>query len=122
MPWTAGVQPVANEVQATGVTMGSDERSTPDAERRQRAARLGRSPRSNQGPNTAMVPPSRPRNRTRDTEAGMSDGLEVRRSDRSRSPATAPSTPSVGTPGTIVVEAIRFDASPRGAREGPLRV
>src|SRR5512135_519860 len=71
MPWVGGVQPVANEVQATGVTIGSEDRRAPKADRRQSEARLGRSPRSNPGPRTDIVPPSSPRNTTRDAKAGM---------------------------------------------------
>ena len=74
-----GVQPVANEVQATGVTIGSDDRSVPEADRRQSEARFGSRPRSNQGPNTDIVPPSRPRNRTRDAGAGMGGEPSSRR-------------------------------------------
>src|SRR4051812_31097409 len=75
MPWTGGVQPVENEVQATGVTIGALERRVPKAERRQSAARVGNQPRSNPGASTAIVPPSRPRNMTRETGAGMVDCL-----------------------------------------------
>ncbi len=43
------MQPVENEVQATGVTIGAVERSVPNAARRQRAARFGSQPRSKAG-------------------------------------------------------------------------
>jgi len=49
---------VANEVQATGVTIGSVERSVPVADRRQSEARFGRIPRSNPAVRTDIVPPS----------------------------------------------------------------
>src|SRR5215212_1529501 len=85
MPWLGGVQPVRNDVQATGVTIGSEERSVPVAERRQSEARFGISPRSKAAERTAIVPPSRPRNKTRDADAGMDGSLEDAGSSRPRS-------------------------------------
>src|SRR5215207_4069584 len=85
MPWLGGVQPVKNEVQATGVTMGSEDRSVPVADRLQSEARFGIRPRWNPAVRTAIVPPSRPRNKTRDADAGMDGCLADAGSSRPRS-------------------------------------
>src|SRR4051812_32270778 len=89
MPCVGGVQPVENDVQATGVTIGTLDRSVPEAERRHRAARFGIRPRSNRGPKACPVPPSRPRNITRVAGAGMRGRLG---SDAGARPPVAPTS------------------------------
>src|SRR5689334_10789280 len=75
MPWVGGVQPVENEVQATGVTIGSVDRNVPDAARAQKPARFGIHPRSKIGSSTVRVPPSSPMKRTRDESDDMGNRL-----------------------------------------------